>query len=348
MTGRRSLETRLWPEADRVLWRQLFADDGPLDDRGPLAHLRKTSPESLRWNYAYWLGWLQREAPHALGEPPAARATAERLDAWIKTRAALAPMSRFTMVEAVLHVLAAAAPNADWTRQRRLLAHLRRAAFDDFGARKLGRIVSANVLVEAGLDMIASAERASTPLQAARRRRDGLLIAFLALLPMRLRALCALQINQHLLELGTGFVIHLPRALCKSGGPWEAPLPSLLEAPMRRYLLEVRPWLMSRSGAAHDRLWVGDRGQPVAQAHLSNRIARLTERSTGVRVRPHFFRDCAATTLARRSPDAARLIRPVLGHSSYRTSERHYNHAEAIDAGRAYADLIGALRDAGE
>jgi integrase len=165
---------------------------------------------------------------------------------------------------------------------------------------------------------------------------------------MRLRALCALRIDQHLLVLGARFVVYLPRELCKSGGPWEAPLPALLEAPMRIYLAEARPCLMSRSDAAHDRLWVGDRGQPVAQAHLSDRIARLTERSTGVRVRPHFFRDCATTTLARRSPDAARLIRPILGHSGYRTSERHYNHAEAIDAGRSYANLIGALRGAGE
>ena len=54
--------------------------------------------------------------------------------------------------------------------------------------------------------------------------------------------------------------------------------------------------------------------------------------------------DCAATTLARRSPDAARLIRPILAHSNFLTAEQHYNHAQAIETGRDYAGLLSMLK----
>ena len=110
------------------------------------------------------------------------------------------------------------------------------------------------------------------------------------------------------------------------------------------YLTDVRPWLMSRGGEQHDLLWVNDRGAPYAEDHLGVTIAETTMRITGVRVPPHFFRDAAATTLARMSPEGARLIRPILAHSGYGTAERHYIHANTIDAGRNYAELVSQLK----
>ena len=62
-----------------------------------------------------------------------------------------------------------------------------------------------------------------------------------------------------------------------------------------------------------------------------------------MRVTPHFFRDCAATTLAYDSPDSARLTRGLLGHTNFRTGEKHYNQAKGIEAGRRYADVLAGL-----
>lgn len=73
-------------------------------------------------------------------------------------------------------------------------------------------------------------------------------------------------------------------------------------------------------------------------------MSNVTEKLTGVRVSPHLFRDTAATTLARSSPDAARLIKPVLAHASGGTAERHYIQANSIEAGRDYADVISRLK----
>ncbi len=115
--------------------------------------------------------------------------------------------------------------------------------------------------------------------------------------------------------------------------------------PLCRYLNEVRPWLMARSGARHDQLWVDNHGHPYRDRLLSGGRSREYDlRLTGVRVPPHFFRDAAATTLARHSPNAARLIRPVLAHSSFKTAERHYNHAQGIEAGRDYAAVIARMK----
>ena len=58
----------------------------------------------------------------------------------------------------------------------------------------------------------------------------------------------------------------------------------------------------------------------------------------------HLFRDAAATTLARISPESARLIRPVLAHSGSRTAERHYIHAQTIEAGRDYVAVVQRLK----
>ena len=58
------------------------------------------------------------------------------------------------------------------------------------------------------------------------------------------------------------------------------------------------------------------------------KIAGITKELTGVRIPPHLFRDAAATTLARTSPEAARLVRPVLAHASLETAEHHYIHAQ--------------------
>ena len=78
----------------------------------------------------------------------------------------------------------------------------------------------------------------------------------------------------------------------------------------------------------------------MSENYVGSRIGGATLRTTGVQVPPHFFRDAAATTLTRISPQAARLIPSVLGHKGPGTAERHYNHARTVEAGRDYATLI--------
>jgi integrase len=54
-------------------------------------------------------------------------------------------------------------------------------------------------------------------------------------------------------------------------------------------------------------------------------------------VNPHLFRDAAATFWALQDPARVRAVSELLGHEP-RMTERHYNQASGIRAGRKLAD----------
>lgn len=334
-----------WPVADRALWQALTQPAAsPLDDAGRLSHRRPSSLSMMADAYGCWIAWLMATEPEALAEPPVRRGTPERLRAWTGSPGTLAPMTRKLRLDGVLHLLMAAAPEADWTAQRRLLAHWIGLASRNHGGRKQGRILSSEVLLQAGLELAGpGAEAASTVLRAMSGRRDGLMVAFLALMPLRLTSFRTLELGRSILQSNGQWLIAVEGERMKAGWPWEAPLPPVLGEPFTRYVDEVRPWLMARGRMSHDILWVGAHGQPYSAARLRLRMGDLTQAMTGARVPPHFFRDAAATTAVRTSPDAARLIRPLLAHASYATAEKHYIHAQGIEAGRDFAQLIARL-----
>ena len=224
-----------WPEVDRAMWAALRQNGGPFDDRGALAGLRETSMETLQNRYGRWLEWLRRTEPAALGALPAARLTLPRLRAWLEALQHTAPMSRLMFVEGVLRVLTAATPEADWTAHRRVLAHLKHAAGRGDPARKAGRVLSSRVLLDAGVrHATTEADAATTPLRRASRRRNGTLVAFLAMMPMRRRALAGLTLGHSLLLDADRMTVALPEDLTKSGVPWEADVPEPAAELMRR------------------------------------------------------------------------------------------------------------------
>ncbi|MGO4917104.1 tyrosine-type recombinase/integrase [Pseudogemmobacter sp. W21_MBD1_M6] len=335
-----------WPVADRMMWDALHKKAGPFDDPGALAHLRQTSSKTLEACYARWMKWLETTDPDALFTPPAERATLARLQRWLDALAHTAPMSRLLFVDGVLRVLRATDPDQDWTMPQRLLAGLKRAAGRGDPARKQGRILSSEVLLKAGLTQAtANADAAPSPLKRMICQRDGIMIALLALLPIRRRSFCELTLGQSLHVSESEILLSLSEDMTKTGVPWEAAVPHQVEPILRRYIEETRPALLSRGDQNHDILWVGKKGEIIGQDYIGSRIGGLTLKLTGKRVPPHFFRDAAATTLARMSPESARLIRPVLAHSGFRTAERHYIHAQTIDAGRDYQMLIKRLKE---
>ncbi|NOC85911.1 tyrosine-type recombinase/integrase [Ruegeria sp. HKCCD6228] len=334
-----------WPVQDREMWLNLQIEGGPLDDCGALSHLRATSLKTLELRYARWLQWLINSNAKAITLPPARRATLPRLSAWLRDLSHTRPMTRFMFIDGVLRILSAADQTQDWSAQRRLKAGLKRTAGRGDRDRKLGRVLSSEVLFKAGMSLATGhAEAEPTPLRRMICLRDGSMIAMMALMPMRRRAFAGLRIGISLHVTTNTMTVALPGDLTKSGQPWEADVPQSVEPLLRRYVNEARPFLMERGQQQHDVLWVGRTGAPLKQDALSPRIAEQTLKLTGRRIPPHFFRDAAATTLARSSPEHAKLIRPILAHASFGTAERHYIHAQTIEAGRDYAALIDLKR----
>lgn len=334
-----------WPLSDREMWDELLRNAGPLDDPGGLAHLRQTSCDSLASRYSRWLKWLSINDPSALSLPPAERATVPRLQAWLEALIHTRPMSRLAYLGGLLRILREFAPDQDWSIQLRLLAHTRSVAGRGDPARKDGRVLSSTVLLKAGLRLATvHSEDARTSVQRLKRQRDGTMIALLSMLPMRRRSFCELALGQSVHVSTAEIAISLSRNMTKTSVPWEVTVPRQVEPVLRHYIDEIRPALLARGKLSHNILWVGKKGEILGMNYIGSLIGSLTLRHIGKRVSPHFFRDAAATTLARISPESAQLIRPVLAHSGFRTAERHYIQARTIDAGRDYASLIKRLR----
>lgn len=349
MTAPRVLPLESWPEADRRMWDGLVAQGGLLDEAGALSHVRETTRQGLLMRYRQWLGWLEDVDPTALTELPEVRATAERLGRWVESLSHTAPVSRLSTVDGVLRVLTAAAPNQDWSRPNRLRMVLRRMARHAQSDRKVGRVLSSAVLLEAGLRHAGvGADAAPTPLEAAIRCRDGAMIATLAAMPMRRRAFADLEVGRSLEVTENELHVHLSPDMTKNGRPWSAAVPEAVAPVLLRYLQEARPMLLAhpRGAGASDALWITDTGVPFRAGYLADRIMRVTKALLGVPVSPHLFRDAAATTLSRASPEDARLIRPLLAHASFGIAERHYVHAGHIEAGRGYAGLVDSFLEA--
>jgi integrase len=173
--------------------------------------------------------------------------------------------------------------------------------------------------------------------------RDGLMVALLALRPLRRGNFAGVRLGQHLHKTPTGYRIEIPSEESKTGQLLETTIPEDLLPWLDQYLHLYRPILLG--GAVNEHLWVSKKGRAYSPKHLGERITRITRRLVGVAVNPHLFRDCAATTIATVDPEHVRMVMSLLGHKTPLTAERYYNHARSLEAGRAHQENIRQLRE---
>ena len=231
-------------------------------------------------------------------------------------------------------------PNRDWSFINRLASKVRarhRPARDKTNLRP------SNELVDLGFKLIRAAEDL-VRLDAAITHRDGLLIGFLALVPLRRRNLANLVLEKTLLREGATWIVAFGEDDTKTHAPFEIGLPDVLRAPLETYLEQHRPVLMARSGRwtrpVAGALWVSMDGSPMTQMAIYDRIRARTKEQFGVAMNPHLFRDAAATTMAIADPANVRLAAPLLGHRTFTTTEKYYRQARAQDAHRAFVDVL--------
>jgi hypothetical protein len=75
------------------------------------------------------------------------------------------------------------------------------------------------------------------------------------------------------------------------------------------------------------------------------RVRQRTKDALGFPVNLHRFRHAAATLWSVSDPRNVRGAKDLLGHSSFKTTEKHYVMAQSRLAGRALALAIGATID---
>lgn len=325
------------------MWAALFAEGSVFDASGAGARWRPSTRAKLQKQYGYWLFFIKETDVDLLKVPPTVRVTQARVRTYYQSMSDKSPVTSSIRVNSLYRVLRRVETDIDW----RWLGDMTRAlekAVGRGGDRKKGRIVPSSVLYEAGIRLLEKARAAPniSEFSQATMHRDGLMLALLASRPLRLKNFAAIQINTHLERRGDTCWINFSGEETKTGRPIQTFVPEELSPWLEQYLRVHRPVLLGN--CAHHDLWINRFRRPFSQGALSGRISKLTEGLIGVRVNPHLFRDCAATTIATADPLHVGIIAPLLGNAPH-TAERHYNHARTLEAGRDHQRVIRTLRN---
>jgi integrase len=350
----RSLPFAEWPKGDRLAWMAACRPVQRLARGGSAGHLAAVTQADLARRYGYLLDFLDRSGGLDRTAEAADQVTPKAIAAFITELEAR--VSSVTVSRTIYKIRRAAesiAPHRDfaWLAEiEKDLVVLERPKND------LDRIVTTELLVEAGLTLIREAEADSNGSRLRRSLlvRNGLMVALLALCPIRLKNFAALDLGDSFLRLESGWWIVLEDT--KSKRPDHRPVPPFLTSAIASYLTVHRPVLLSqksdsneaRFDTVHKRepmpsaLWSGRLGAPLSYGQVEHAITETTRLTLGVPVNPHRFRACAATSAAlyAASPHFASAL---LQHSDFRITEENYYRASSLSVARDFASLVRGL-----
>ena len=332
-----------WPIADCLAWQAAIAKGGLLDPSGPASHLSPTYSADLERRYGRLLGFIAWRSELVLTAPASANLTPAQLDAYVTDLvSAVGSVTVYNSVHKAMRVAEYIAPKRDWSWLRNLSQRLARKQRP---LDKRARLVDSARLFALGERLMTEAETAAemTPIESARRYRDGLMIALLALCPLRLSNFSGLALGESLVAIDGGWSIAIDRRESKRRRPIEMQLPEALLPYLVHYLERYRPCFTdAESGRS---LWLSSRGGPLSYNHVEFIICERTKAAFGRSVSPHLFRHCAATTVASRDGSRMGVAVALLGHRHPRLLDKHYNHAGMVSAVSGYQAILAAHHD---
>jgi integrase len=206
-------------------------------------------------------------------------------------------------------------------------------------------VITSMQLLELGLKLMSESEVTQgqpIALDAAVQYRDGLMIAWLAYIPLRHKNFAAIEIDRDLFEEGGKWCLIIPPEESKTKVPIEFEIPRELEGQLATYLQVVRPRLLRLPRCKA--LWVSAKGGPLSYSAVGPVVTRHTIERLGIRVTPHDARDAAATFWAIMAPGQIGVARDLLAHDRLYTTNKYYNRAKGIEASRQQARLIAKMR----
>jgi integrase len=233
-------------------------------------------------------------------------------------------------------------PDTDLAWLRLMKGRLRSAAPQGVSPRP---VITSVQLLELGLELIEESSpsgRALSTMSEAILYRNGLMIALLAYIPLRLSNFVGLELGEDLVKEGDKWFIIIPPEENKTRISLEFQIPNDLENEFSTYLNCVRPLLLRRPECKT--LWVSSRGGALSPASFEPIIAKNTSSRLGIRITPHDARDAAATTWAVAAPEHIGIARDLLAHSDLGTTNKYYNRAAGIEASRAHRQVVAAMR----
>jgi integrase len=341
----RSLPIPEWPEADRRAWEEACRIGSRLKPGGSASYLAQVSRDDFANRYGAFLGFVQRSGWLDRGAAAASQVTPPNVDAYVTDLTGrVLSVTVYNCIYKLRRAAELLAPAFDFAWLAEIekdlaLAMEPRSKFD--------RLVFTQRLVEAGLTLVAEAQGfANSGLTRAQGVRNGLMIALLALCPIRIKNFAALEIGRTFKEVHGGWWIALPGVSTKSHRPDERPVPELLNRHIDVYLNQSRHVLL-RSRPSTNALWISSTtGRPMTAKNMGTLVSKLTLQTLGVDVSPHLFRTAAASTAAAYGGNTPHLASALLNHTDPRVTEEHYNRASSMRASKIYAEITrGFLQD---
>jgi integrase len=340
-TPARSLPLEYWPEADRTAWKAACQPAKRLKPGGAAGHLKPVTRDDHARHYGDFLGFLERDGLLQIDGPPGANVIAEKVDAYLaelKGRVASTTVhGSICKVRRLAQYIAP--PGTDFTW---LLEIGKELALVMRPRPKFDRLVLTEVLVEAGLTLIQEAEQSPemTKLARAHQIRNGLMVALLALCPIRRKNFATLEIGRSFLKIKGRWWIVLSVSETKEGRSDERPVPELLTPVIDRYLEQHRP-VLARSHNPASALWLSQNsGMAISDKEVARVIRNATLSTVGVKLGPHMFRTCAASAAAVYGGANPYLGSAVLHHADPRATIQHYNRATSLSAAESFRQIV--------
>jgi hypothetical protein len=354
--ARRCMPVGEWSTTDQRFWAEAQQPGDFLEEGGRAAAWSPLTRKTVESGYGRYLTWRAATEPLDLDgsitsylQPGLAAAYARHL---LTLNAPVTVIGRLTALDMLARAMTT---HGDWGFLRRLQVWVRwHATGGDGYGRKLTRLRHSRELLDLGLELIRKAEKA----RAGRRSRhwpiilrNGLLIGFLTLRPLRLRNLVDLRLGEHLTRgKDDRWWILIPAAVVKNRCPIRMPFPEQLVAALQLYLEEGRPLLAARASRRRSPR-VELFGSTTRGSHWATRES--TTPSCGGRALPSVSRSTHICFAMRPRPRWHWRIRPTCAWRPRFsvivafTTERHYRMSRSVEAARAHHAMLAKRRRTG-
>jgi integrase len=336
----RSLPFDSWSSADCEAWTIACRPNQRLAQGGAGAHMKPPTLADLKRRYGYFLDFLDRSGLLDRTSAAAGQVTPKNVDRYIEE---LKERVGSVTTHGSIYKLRRASQLLDPRRDFGWLIELEKDLALVMRPRsRADRLVLTEVLVECGLTLMAEAESSATlsRLAKARQFRNGLMVAMLALHPIRLKNFASLEIGRNLVSIDGWWWIVLSATETKESRADERRIDDLIAPAVETYLSNYRPLLEDKNTKSND-LWLSSQnGKPMTYHAVANAVTRSVGGATGVAVSPHMFRTAAASSAALHAEQTPHLASALLHHRDKRVTEEHYNRASSLSAANDFGRLI--------
>jgi integrase len=336
----RSLPFDAWPSADREAWTAACRPSQRLVRGGVGAHMKPITLADLKRRYGYFLDFLDQSGLLDRSASAAGQVNPENVGQYVaELNERVGSVTTYGSIYKLRRSSQLLDPRGDFgwlvELEKDLALVMRPRSKSD-------RLVLAEVLVEAGLTLMAEAESSATLLRLAKARqfRNGLMVAMLALHPIRLKNFASLEIGRNLVSIDGWWWIVLSATETKESRTDERRIDELIAPAVETYLSKYRPLLEDRNTKSNG-LWLSSQNsKPMTYHAVADAVTRSVGGATGVAVSPHMFRTAAASSAALHAEQTPHLASALLHHRDKRVTEEHYNRASSLSAANDFGRLI--------